>query len=127
MTGTQLLKDPDIQPTADVLADALGVRQKAYTEFTEGIKGMGIDIEWRYYNDGRSWLGKGTRKGKTIFWLSVWEDFFQASIFFTEKTLPSTETKTVAVGKLIPVITKVRSEAELGRLFELIEYKKNLK
>jgi len=32
-----------------------------------------------------------------------------------------------AIGKLIPVVVKVRCESELGYLLELAEYKKNLK
>jgi len=123
----QLLKDPNVQPTEEILAAALGDRKKPYTEFTSRIAELGIDLEWRYYNDGKSWLGKGTFKKKTVFWLSIWEDYFQIGIFFTEKTLPSTESVTETIGKLIPVVIKVRSEAELGRLFGLVEYKKNLK
>jgi len=32
-----------------------------------------------------------------------------------------------AIGNLIPVVVKVRREADLDKLFELAEYKKNLK
>ena len=127
MADVHLLSDPNTEPTEDVLAAALGERQKAYTEFTDWTAELGIALEWRYYNDGKSWLGKGTHKKKTVFWLSIWEDYFQIGIFFTEKTLPSTAVGEAAIGKLIPVVTKVRSEAELGTLFELVEYKKNLK
>jgi len=127
MTDTDLLKDPNVQPTADVLAAALGERQKAYAEFTSKTAELGIALEWRYYNDGKSWLGKGTHKKKTVFWLSIWEGYFQIGMFFTEKTLPNTEPGEKMIGKLIPVVIKVRSEAELPRLFKLVEYKKDLK
>jgi len=127
MMEVQLLKDPDVQPEAEVLEAALGERKKTYGEFTSEIAKKDIALEWRYYNDGKSWLGKGTRKKKTVFWLSVWEDYFQVTLFFTEKTLPETETETVTVGKSVAVVTKVRNGTELGHLFELIEYKKNLK
>jgi len=127
MTDMQLLRDPNIQPEAEVLEAALGERKKVYDEFTSRTAEQGIVLEWRYYNDGKSWLGKGTHKKKTVFWLSIWEEYFQVSLFFTEKTLPATESVTGTIGKLIPVVTKVRSEAELERLFGLVGYKKNLK
>ena len=127
MTDVQLLKDPDVQPTAGVLEAALGERKKAYGEFTSGIAEKDIALEWRYYNDGKSWLGKGTRKKRTVFWMSVWEDYFQVTLFFTEKTLPATESDTGTIGRSVYVVTKVRDGTELGHLFELIEYKKNLK
>ena len=53
-----------------------------------------MNLEWRYYNDGKAWLGKGLHKWKsargndkekTIFWLSIWDEFFKVSIFIAEK------------------------------------------
>lgn len=41
--------------------------------------------EWRYYNDGKSWLLKVTRKSKTIFWLSVIKGTFRTTFYFTIK------------------------------------------
>ena len=122
-----LLKDKDVQPTADVLDAVLGDRAEAYAKFLDRIADLGIALEWRYYNDSKAWLGKATHKKKTTFWLSVWKDYFQVGLFFTERTLPKTSLNEPAIGKLIPVVVKVRGEAELGELFELVEYKKNLK
>jgi len=126
MTDVKILNDKDVQMTADVLDAALGDRRKAYARFLDGIEELGIALEWRYYNDG-GWLGKATYKKKTTFWLSVWEDRFQAGFFFTERTVPKTATTEPAIGKLIPVVVKVRSEDDLGELLELAEYKRNLK
>lgn len=47
-----------------------------HTDFTE---------EWRYYNDGKSWLLKVTRKSKTIFWLSVIKNGFRTTFYFPSK------------------------------------------
>lgn len=41
--------------------------------------------EWRYYNDGKSWLMKVTKKSKTIFWLSVIPDSFSITFYFGDK------------------------------------------
>jgi len=45
--------------------------------------------EWRYYNDGKSWLMKVTRKSKTIFWLSVIPDSFRITFYFGGKAEPA--------------------------------------
>ncbi len=44
-----------------------------------------INEEWRYYNDGKSWLLKITRKSKTIFWLSVIKGTFRITFYFSAK------------------------------------------
>jgi len=48
-----------------------------------------IQKEWRYYNDGKSWLFKVTRKAKTLFWLSLAADSFRITFYFTEKAEPA--------------------------------------
>ena len=58
----QLLRDPDTEPTSEVISDGLGAANSTYTEFIEGLKNCGIQVEWRYYTDGNAWLGKGLHK-----------------------------------------------------------------
>lgn len=36
-----------------------------------------LSPEWRYYNDGKSWLCKMLSKKKNLFWLSIWEGCFR--------------------------------------------------
>jgi hypothetical protein len=139
MEQGQLLRDPNIKPTDDVLANALGGSYGNYKKFLEILAGSGIDNEWRYYNDSKSWLGKATRKGKTVFWLSVWDGFFKASFFFTEKTkggllelnidseIKSAFVNAKSVGKLLPLIFEIRTDDQLQDLFSVIEYKKSIK
>lgn len=38
--------------------------------------------EWRYYKDGKAWLCKVQKKKKTIVWMSAWEGFIQAALYF---------------------------------------------
>ncbi len=85
---TQLLRDQDIFPTEDVLEKVLGKRYVIYKKLIDTVTGedYGLALEWRFYNDGKAWLGKATHKKKTIFWLSVWEGFFRTNFYFTEKT-----------------------------------------
>ena len=139
MNQEQLLRDPDVYPSEEVLAVALGNNYNALAAFMQKLPDMGIELEWRYYKDGKSWLGKGVRKKKTVFWLSVWDGFFKITMFFTEKTrggvdsLPISEEIKArlgtekAAGRLIPLLLDVNEPAALEDAYTLIAYKKSLK
>ncbi len=95
LSGQQLLRNPDMQPTEGVIAVALGEANNAYVEFVRKLASHDIQIEWRYYTDGKAWLAKGlykwtgVRGGQnktTVFWLSIWDGFFKVSIFIPEKS-----------------------------------------
>jgi hypothetical protein len=136
MDKAQLLRDASIFPSHAVLAEALGAAYAVYMDFMNRLQGINIETEWRYYNDGKAWLGKNTHKKKTVFWLSVWDGFFKVSMFFTEKTsagiaelLVDKEYKTFEPlwAKLKPLVISVKAGTGLDDLFKVIEYKKNLK
>jgi hypothetical protein len=90
----QLLRKPEIKPESEIVVEALGGAKNAYLRFLDGLANHDIQLEWRYYNDGKAWLAKGlhnwigARGGKrqvTVFWLSIWEGFFKVAIFMPEK------------------------------------------
>lgn len=117
----QLLRDPSIQPTNDVLAAALGERYATYTQFLEMLADLDIELVWRYYKDGKAWLAKGlyrwkglrgADKEKTIFWLSIWDGFFKLSFFFAEKARPGLQA--LAVGQNIKMM--IESANQMGKL-----------
>lgn len=79
-TVKQMLRDPDTEPTAGVIEQILGEGNYAYLTFLKCLADKDIQLEWRYYNDGKAWLGKGIcryrgarggLKEQTVFWLSV--------------------------------------------------------
>jgi len=41
--------------------------------------------EWRFYNDGRSWLFKVTRQATTVCWVSVWDKFFTVAFYLNSR------------------------------------------
>lgn len=41
--------------------------------------------EWRYYNDGKSWLHKITNKSKTICWVAVYSGKFKTTFYFPDR------------------------------------------
>ena len=82
-----ILKDPDQYPTAEVIFGCIGKRKPLWISFFDALHERHPDFkeEWRYYKDGKNWLMKVSRKSKTIFWLSVWQDGFKIGFYFSDK------------------------------------------
>ena len=146
----QSLRNPDIVPTSDVIAEALGEANNAYTKFVGELASHDIHLEWRYYNDGKAWLAKGlfkwtgVRGGQnetTAFWLSIWDSFFKVTIYVPEKaradvlSLPlGNEVKLMItasqqMGKLkyFPITFDLCSDEMLKIIFLLADFKKSIK
>mgnify|MGYP001020424572 FL=1 len=139
---TQLLRDPQIFPTEDVLKNAL--EPDAYEVFASFMNVItsaeyGLTYEWRYYNDGKSWLCKILHKKKTVMWLSVWNGFLKISFFFTEKHLEGIAALDIAenikedfckakpIGRLIPMLFNINNKKELSDVLTVAAFKKSLK
>lgn len=141
----QLLKDPDVQPSLDVITKALEQSQKTYTRFLHELINHGIGLEWRYYNDGKAWLAKGlikwtgvrgSQKEKTIFWLSIWEGAFKVTMYMPEEarldclslSLSNQAKELIAVSKpmgkfrFFPIVFEISSDERFVDLFLLIDF-----
>ena len=86
-----VLTDKNIYPTEEVIFSHI---KKSKTNWNAVFKYIHKDHpelneEWRYYNDGKSWLLKVTLKTKTIFWLAVVENAFRITFYFSEKAVQS--------------------------------------
>ena len=135
------LRDAAIYPTDEVLMDVLGDVFKVYSLFIETITidPLSLSVEWRYYYDGKAWLAKVQSKKKTILWLSVWDDLFKITFYFTEKNIEAIAglniseaikvefCKAKPVGRLIPLILEVREIDQMDDLLTLVRFKKSLK
>jgi hypothetical protein len=131
----QLLNDPDIIPTQEVLEKVLGKRYPVFREFMNTAESEELKPEWRYYKDGKAWLCKIAFKKKTVVWLSVWSDCFKLGLYFTEKSGEGIPTLKIddsiiesylnnkAIGKLKPIIIEARKKAQLVDINTLIKYK----
>ena len=136
------LRDPEVFPSEMELKRVLG--EPVYSvlaSFLETITGReyGIEIEWRYYNDGKAWLAKVVHKNKTILWLSVWDGYFKTSFYFTEKHLEAIAALDISdakkdefaamkpIGKLIPMTLNVSEQEQLDELLTVVRFKKSLK
>jgi hypothetical protein len=110
-----------------------------YKRYYRSLSAANIDFDWRYYRDGKAWLGKATFKKKTVVWISVWDNFIKATFYFTEKTRPAVLGLDIAqeikisfaqkkpVGKLIPLILDIRSKQAIQDFTILVNHKKNLR
>jgi hypothetical protein len=84
---TAVLNNKDLVPTEEIIFAHLGKNSSLWKSVFEfiGKNFPEIESQWRYYNDGKSWLMKVTRKTKTIFWLSLYEKTFRTTFYFTSK------------------------------------------
>ena len=65
-TKEQLLRNPYIQPSSDFIAKALKEAGNTYIKFINELIKHNIEIEWRFYTDGKAWLAKGLYKLKGV-------------------------------------------------------------
>lgn len=132
-----VLTDKNIYPTEEVLFSHIkksrttwnSVFKYIYTNYPE------LNEEWRYYNDGKSWLLKVTCKTRTIFWLVVLSNSFQITFYFSEKVGQSFSeysiSKTLAkkikeskkVGKSTALTFLMNDKQNIGLVKEAIELK----
>jgi hypothetical protein len=148
--GSQLLRSADIQPSSDIVAKALGEANKAYVKFVNELANHDIQLEWRYYSDGKAWLGKGLynwtgiRGGQnetTIFWLSIWDGFFKVTIYVPEKAradvsslaldnevkLIIADSKQMGKLKFFPLVFELCSDEMFEAIFLLADFRKNIR
>ncbi len=150
MKAEQLLRDPDAEPSDEVIAEGLGDAFISYKEFIAGLPDRDIEVDWRYYNDGKAWLGKGlykwttsrgTAKEATVFWLSIWDGFFKVTIYVPEKVRAEAlalslgteahrmveDAKQVGKLKFFPVIFDLKSGELFDDAYRLIDFRKLVK
>jgi len=135
--NNQLLKDPDVFPSAETLEKVLDKQYPVFKEFIRTVESEEFELipNWRYYNDGKAWLCKITLKKKTVFWLSVWSDCFKLAFYFTEKSgggipglriddsIKAFYLNHKPIGRLKPIVVEVRMKSQLVDIKTLIKYK----
>ena len=74
-------------PDDKVLKRHLGNAKDAWDSLAAFLESDYPDYagEWRYYNDGKSWLYKITKKTKTICWVSVYRGKFTTTFYFPDR------------------------------------------
>ena len=88
------LRDPNITPTSEVLAQTLGDSYAAYEIFQDALSGLEIEQDWQWYTPHKAWFAKGqhfwttpkgTKKAKNLYWLHVFDGCFSVTVWFKEK------------------------------------------
>ena len=137
MNTDQMLQDPEVSLTPQVLKSTLGKLYAVYEKLVATMESEPFNAtpEWRFYKDGGAWLCKITRKKKTIFWLSAWKSHLKTAFYFTEKTgegiadLSIEKAHKLAysqappIGRLKPLVLEISTEAHLKDLFTVVDYK----
>lgn len=82
-----VLTDKTVFPREKAIFAHLGNKKALWQSFFKTLHENHPDFseEWRYYNDGKCWLMKVTKKSKTIFWLSVLRKAFRTTFYFSDK------------------------------------------
>jgi hypothetical protein len=132
-----LLNDPDEPPDDRLLSQHLGAAKAAWDELASDVTAAvdGVQLSWRYYPDGKAWLCKAARKGRTICWISVWDGAFRTTFYFGQRcdaeieqlaidaTLKEAYAATARTGKLKPLSVEVRDRRPLPDLYALMRFK----
>lgn len=81
------LKDSSVRPDDELVFSCIGDKKPLWELLHARLKSEHHDItgEWRYYNDGKSWLYRGLKKEKVIFWLAVFQDAFNVTFYLSKK------------------------------------------
>jgi len=136
----KLLQDQEREPNEGLFRAILPEEVvEAYLSLQAIAAESDCTMEWRYYNDGKSWLCKMVHKKKTVSWLSVWEGHLKIGFYFTEKNLPGVLELPIdpslkeslenapRIGKLIPLTLHIRNASDLQPYNIVAAYKKTLK
>ncbi|MDR2722458.1 MAG: DUF3788 domain-containing protein [Cellulomonadaceae bacterium] len=104
---------PDVAPTAETVADALGVALPAWEALQEALAGRGVTPAWRFYRDG-GWLIKAVKGSRTVLWASIADEAVDGGIYFAERLRDDV---TSAPGITPALADQIRAAQPLGRTF----------
>ena len=122
-----MLSDKTQFPTEEIIFSYLGNTKDIWVSFFEYLHENHPDItsEWRYYNDGKSWLMKNTQKKKTVFWLSIQKGFFRITFYFTDKAVKAIADSTIPA-EMKKQFKDGKQFGKIRGLMVLFKYKKDI-
>jgi len=122
-----VLTDKTQFPTDEIIFSHLGKTKDIWISFFEYLHEHHPDItsEWRYYNDGKSWLMKNTQKKKTVFWLSIREGTFRTTFYFTDKAAKAIADSTIPA-EMKKQFKDGKQYGKIRGLTVLFKYKKDI-
>jgi hypothetical protein len=132
-----VLGDKNQFPTDEVVFSHIGESKRYWEKLFDYTRSNHPDFsqQWRYYNDGKSWMLKVVKKSKTIFWVSVMRGSFKTTFYFGDKAEASILESGISdglkdsfkngkrYGKIRGITTEIKAEADLDNVRELIRLK----
>lgn len=82
-----VLTDEAIEPNDEIVFSYIGEKSILWKEISDYLQAKHPEIkgEWRYYKDGKSWLYRGLKKEKVVYWVGVFQDFFRVTFYLSNK------------------------------------------
>ena len=136
-----VLKDKSVKPNDEIVFPIIGEKSFFWQKIMNFLYDNHNDIsgEWKFYNDGKSWLFRTLKKKKTIFWIGVLKDTFRVSFWFGDKAEPIIEqsdlpedvkndfrnAKRYKIGRGISIVMK--NSADVENVLKLIDIKLKIK
>ena len=135
------LTDKSAYPDDPVLKRHLGEAKNAWDAFAAFLASdfPHYSAEWRYYNDGKSWLYKITKKSKTICWVAIQPGKFTTTFYFPDRAESLIANSTLRkkykeqfvnarrFGKTRGLTVDIRKAADLSTTKKLIAIKEEFK
>ena len=127
--------DPSMYPDLNIISDSLKDSFPAYLELLKYLEVSNLEHEWKYYNDGKAWLCKISKKKNTVVWLSAWKGYFKTTVYIHIKYLNEfenigidTEKRAAILNSLddrknIPCTFDIRNIEGLHDLFTVMRFK----
>ncbi len=122
-----VLTDKNQFPTDEVIFYNIGKSKVIWEFFFKHIHINHPDFfeQWKYYKDGKSWLLKVTKKAKTIFWVSVFQNSFKIAFYFGDKAEPAILDSAIS-DKLKKQFKEGKRFGKIRELILLMNNKKNI-
>ena len=126
-----------IKPTDDIVFKIIGDRSALWQQIMGYLKNNYSDTieEWKFYNDGKSWLSRTIKKEKTIFWIGVLENTFRVTFWFGDKAALIIEQsrlsdsikldfeKAKRYNKIRPISIRIDHDEDVDNVIKLIDIK----
>ena len=136
-----VLGDKSVYPSEDILFSIIGDKKIVWQKIMGYVKDnyKNVTEEWRYYNDGKSWLMKVTRKSKTVFWLSVIKGAFRITFYLPHRAEDAIQASSISnelkdmfckgehPGKLRGLTVVFRDKADIENAMALIAVKLSIR
>ena len=135
------LNDPKQFPNDQILYRQLGKTKPAWIAFLALVKEKAPQLtnEWRYYNDGKSWLFKVNRHATTICWAAAWDKYFTVAFYLNARAEELVRNSSldlalkqgflhpVEANKFRSIRVEVRGKSDLNAVEELLDIKLKVK